>query len=350
MQWLGCDIGGANLKLAAANGFASVMPFRLWEHPDRLAHALDQMLRHAPEFCGLALTMTGEMADCYETREEGVCRILDQVTCVVPAGLVRVYLTSGEWTTASQAARRSWMAASSNWHALAQYCVRFTKNNPGILVDIGSTTTDIIPIKRKVATKAKSDRQRMEAQQLIYSGVERTPICALLREVTLGDRTCPIMAEFFATTLDAYLWLEKLPADPDCGDTCDQRPRTRRCAKFRLARLIGEDGSTILDSEVDQIAQSVLERQAEHMAKAVEVQRANLSVSKVLQVVLTGHGDFLWEAVCEKLTFPFETIRMSELPGAECSRCATAYALAVLADEQLPVDTLSPIARANYEI
>ena len=38
------------------------------------------------------------------------------------------------------------LAAASNWHALARFAGRYVPRGTGLLVDIGSTTCDIIPL------------------------------------------------------------------------------------------------------------------------------------------------------------------------------------------------------------
>ncbi len=171
MRWLGLDIGGANLKVANCEAFARQMPFAMWRQPDRLHEALVRIISDAPEFDAVALTMTGEMADCFETREEGVCRILEQVTRVIPAGVIQVYAVDGQWLSVSKAARAPWQVAASNWKALATYAARWTSGEAALLVDVGSTTTDILPIvDHTVLSHSISDRDRLVSGELVYTG------------------------------------------------------------------------------------------------------------------------------------------------------------------------------------
>src|SRR5262245_4307760 len=92
---LGLDIGGANLKAAHASGFAAQRPFALWKNPDKLAAELSSLLSIAPSFDRLAVTMTGELCDCYETKRQGVNAILDAVLAVAQDKRVRVWTTEG---------------------------------------------------------------------------------------------------------------------------------------------------------------------------------------------------------------------------------------------------------------
>ena len=166
--WIGLDIGGANLKLAHSDAeakWSKSIPFAMWKQSTSLAASLAQAIDDSPEFHGIAVTMTGELADCFSTRAHGVACILEQVTRVFPAPLVYVYCVDGNWRSPSQAARDPWIAAASNWHALANWSRRFLpkprvkdQEAQGVLVDIGSTTIDVIRLAANgVQTASKTD-------------------------------------------------------------------------------------------------------------------------------------------------------------------------------------------------
>ena len=70
MTIIGLDIGGANLKGATPDGMAVSRPFDLWETPARLADELADLLGELPLGSAFAVAMTGELADCYETKAE----------------------------------------------------------------------------------------------------------------------------------------------------------------------------------------------------------------------------------------------------------------------------------------
>ncbi len=161
-RWIGIDIGGANIKAADTVDQASVIPFSLWKSPDCLASHLAKLIEPFGGFDAVALTMTGELADCYATREEGVCRILEQVTRIIPSPMVRVFAVDGRWMNVPQAARNAWDVASSNWMALAQYATRWTDGEASLLVDVGSTTCDVLAIENQlVKTESRTDRDRL---------------------------------------------------------------------------------------------------------------------------------------------------------------------------------------------
>src|SRR5207302_599708 len=99
-----------------------------------------------PRVDHLAVTMTGELADCFVTKSEGVKFILSALTEAAAGRHTRVYMTSGMLVSPAVALRQPLLAAASNWHALARFAGRFAPKGAGLLIDVGTTTTDIIPL------------------------------------------------------------------------------------------------------------------------------------------------------------------------------------------------------------
>ena len=86
MTCLGLDIGGANLKAADGRGWAKSVSFPLWRDPHGLAGALDALVQNAPVSERLAVTMTGELCDCFSSKIEGVRHILAAVDQLAAGG------------------------------------------------------------------------------------------------------------------------------------------------------------------------------------------------------------------------------------------------------------------------
>lgn len=352
--WLGIDVGGANIKAAHTDGWANSMAFPLWKHPKSLGVALVDLLQHSPPVHGFALTMTGELADCYATRAEGVLSILEQCTSVIPAPLVRVYCVDGKWRTTSAAGRDPWKAAASNWHALSQYIALEFPSDDTLVVDIGSTTTDLIPIRNgRIAIDSTTDSQRLQCGALVYTGIERSNVAGICRELPLFGASCPVMNEWFASALDVHLWLGDLPEQPDCLDTADGKPASRNAARFRLARLVGEDGTTLTDEDVDAIAQHIRREQAKLIAQSMEKvwsyssqahpkkpSHKDRNPSKKLpdRLVVCGHGPFLLEDALQSLGWNVPRVDWTKELGLQLSRCGPSYAIAMLAKRQIEID------------
>ncbi len=142
---LGLDIGGANLKAATSDGRAVSLPFALWREPRALPERLRSLLRQAPHE-RLAVTMTGELCDCFATQREGVGAILDAVVKAAPRTPTLVWSTTGRFVAIDEARANPERVAAANWHALATFAGRFAAAGAALLIDIGSTTTDIIPL------------------------------------------------------------------------------------------------------------------------------------------------------------------------------------------------------------
>ena len=95
MKWLALDIGGANLKAADGEGFAVSLPFPMWENSHQLVDALRRLLSLVPRVTHVAATMTGELADCFTTKAQGVQFILNALGVAADGRHTRVYLTNG---------------------------------------------------------------------------------------------------------------------------------------------------------------------------------------------------------------------------------------------------------------
>src|SRR5262249_15516610 len=114
---LGLDIGGANLKAAHTSGSTRFVPFALWKQPQRLTDELRQLIASMPRFERLAVTMTGELCDCYESKRQGVHAILDAVEAAAPDAVVSVWRNDGEFVDMPTARQTPLQVAAANWLA-----------------------------------------------------------------------------------------------------------------------------------------------------------------------------------------------------------------------------------------
>lgn len=333
MNWLALDIGGANLKAADGRGLALSRPFPLWKQPEGLPKALARLIAESPRADRLAITMTGELADCFVTKAEGVGRILEAVSEAAPGCPISVYLTDGTWAAPEEAVQRPLLAAASNWHALARFAGRFVPEKSALLIDIGSTTCDLIPLVQGIpAARGRTDPERLVSGELVYTGVERSPVCAVAPEVPWRGHLCPTAQEVFATTWDVYLLLRDLPEDPGSTQTADGRLATRAHARDRLARTICADRDMVDDEDALAIARAVAEAQVEQIAEAADRVIQSLP-ERPTAVVLSGAGEFLARRVLERLKLSTRIVSLAEQLGPDLSRVAPAHALAVLAGE-----------------
>ncbi len=333
MDWLALDIGGANLKMADGRGFADAHPFALWRESHRLAQELRRLIAEAPACDHLAVTMTGELADCFETKESGVRFILEAVREASDGRHTRVYLCDGRMVTPQVAERYPLLAAAANWRALAEFAGRYAKRGGALLVDIGSTTCDIVPlVDGKPATHNTTDLDRMMSGELIYTGVERSPICALVDKVPYRQRECPVAQEVFATTRDVYLILGELAEHPADNHTADHRPATREHAVRRLARMLSAPADRFTADDARAVADAVARAQSAKVAEGVRQVVSRMPVQPEVYL-LSGHGAAVAQRAIEQDAALPLIVLLGEKLGADVNRCLTAHALAVLALE-----------------
>ncbi len=346
MAWLGLDIGGANIKCATAGGFAQSRAFPLWQErrrlPETLASMFSKIESDGVAYDGVVLTMTGELADCYADKAEGVAHILESVSRAVLGRRILVYLTDGRFVGLEEARQEAYLAAASNWRALSQFVARFSAGRPAVLVDIGSTTTDIIPIAHgRPATTSRTDTNRLQRGELIYTGVSRTPVCAVLQQTNYRGGRCPLAKEWFATMHDVYLVLEDLRENPLARDTADGRPQTMAASVARLGRALCADQREFDLRDARTLARTAAVAQQEELLQAlrqVVSGQANFQMA-----VLSGEGEFLADRLIQQaqragmLPPDLAIVSLKDKIGEAESRCAPAHALAVLAEEQFPL-------------
>jgi probable H4MPT-linked C1 transfer pathway protein len=326
---LALDIGGANLKAAHTSGAVRTHPFALWRNPNGLTDALRTLIAALPAFDRLAVTMTGELCDCYPTRRAGVLAILDAVEAAASGAPVRVWSLDCKLLDLEAARARPMTVAAANWLALAAFLGGHAPEGSALVLDIGSTTTDVVPLlDGKPVPQSSTDIERLRCGELVYTGVGRTPLMTLMR----GDGA----AELFATTADLYRVLEMVPEDPNDCDTADGRPATRENSHARLARMICGDLETTTVEERCRWANVCLARHVHAVRSAVE--RVAQRLPQPLRTVfVSGSGEFLAMMALQpqpSSSFRFERgMSFASGFGAEASRAACAHALAVLASE-----------------
>jgi len=337
MYVIGLDIGGANIKSADCNGVANSVPFELWKTPELLTQALQELLTLYQRPDLVAVTMTGELADCFQTKAEGVETILLATKQAVESAPVIVWQTGAEFLTIELAIEYPLLAAAANWHALATWLGRMIPDQCGILLDIGSTTTDIIPLQNGVPIPdGLTDVERLLSGELVYTGGRRTPIAMIDAAVPFRGRKCPLAAERFATALDIYLLLEDLAENPEDTDTANSRPATRLDAYDRIARSVCCDRTEITKVEAVMVADYLARQQQNQITNAVNqvLERMAESPSTVL---ISGSSVFLAEKVVR--THPIlsraSITNVAEIFDGPISDSACAYAVARLAAERV---------------
>ena len=336
---LGWDIGGVNTKAVRVrlrNGTvpeleSATLPFEIQHEPAALADTLRRLAERLGRAEGWAhaVTMTAELSQAFRTKREGVAAVLDGVLAAFPSELVRVFTVDGRFVTPDEARRVPLEVGASNWVATATLAARLTPN--AILLDIGTTSTDIIPIVAgMVAARGRTDPARLSTGELVYTGAVRTPVEAIVREVPLWDGRATVSAEAFATAGDAHVWLGALTPEDYTAPTSDRRPATRDAAGERLARVVCADRDMLDEQAIDRIARAVVEAQAEQVVAGIrEVRRAFPALGTA---IVTGVGEFIAAEAARRAGL--EVVRLAAHWGS-AARVAPAAAVGWLLAERL---------------
>jgi (4-(4-[2-(gamma-L-glutamylamino)ethyl]phenoxymethyl)furan-2-yl)methanamine synthase len=334
MHVLGWDIGGANLKVSDGRRRSIEHPFPLWKQPQELAHAIRQLAGAFEPAAGWAITMTGELADCFSTKREGVAAILSAVIEAANGLPVQVWTTSGEFVEVDEAKEWPLLTAASNWLALATWSGRMTPVGDALLIDTGSTTTDIIPLVDGFPSPTgRTDVERLLSGELVYTGWKRTPVVAIANQVRLRGRDSPLAAELFATALDVHLLLERVK-ETDETDTANGRAATIANAHDRLARMLCCDRDELSLEEAREIAVELAARQVAQISSALRRVVDAMNTPPVA-IVTSGSGEFLARRAVEQcgLQMP-QRLSLNESLGRDHAAAACAFALARLAIER----------------
>jgi probable H4MPT-linked C1 transfer pathway protein len=262
---IGWDIGGVHLKAARlifsggrlAEARTALRYFEMWRERPRLPEALRALRRElGGEAATHAVTMTGELADCFASRAGGVRAILEAARVGLGEERLRVWSIGGTFADPRAAQERPLLFAASNWLATAEVAARCA--GEGLLVDIGSTTSDLVPLAAgRAAPVARDDTGRLMSGELVYAGILRTPPAALAPEVPLRGGWCRLSPEPFAFSADIYLALGRIAPSQVTGPTADGRPANPEAALARLARLVCADLSDLGREAVMEMARFV---------------------------------------------------------------------------------------------
>ena len=294
---LAVDIGGANTKAARQQGGSLrtvSRPFEVWRDRDALAGMLREIAVEAGEADAVAITMTAELSDAFRTKREGVAFVLAAVEEALGDRPLSVLTTTGELVSMGEARERPSDVAAANWMATALAVADAYAD--ALLVDVGSTTADVIPIARgRVAATAFNDMERLQAGELVYTGALRTNLAAIAPRVPIRGGWCPVASEYFAISADVHLVLGHLTEDAYDCPTPDGRPATAAFARERIARLVCADVDQLAADEIDAIAAFLHGEQVRQIEEAAR--RVQGPLPPDAPVLAVGSGAFLGREV-----------------------------------------------------
>jgi hypothetical protein len=331
---IGWDVGGVNTKVAHvdAGRIVSVRgrPFELQRAPDRLVSLLRDLASEAgcPEGPGAAahaVTMTAELSQMFRTKREGVAFVLDALQAAFPSAEIGVFAVDGRFLAPAEARTAPLVVAAANWSATAHLVA--LDHPEALLIDTGTTTTDIIPISGGlVVARGRTDPERLASGELVYTGALRTPAEAIASEIPWRGETIGVSAEGFALAGDVHVWRGDLAPDDYTVPTPDGRPATKEFSGERLARVICADREMLDEAAISEIAEALAGAQVGRIAAAI--QRVIARHPSLDTAVVTGLGAFLGEAAARAVGL--KVVPLASELGDAAARFAPAAAAALL--------------------
>ncbi|MEA1945010.1 MAG: hydantoinase/oxoprolinase family protein [Euryarchaeota archaeon] len=333
---MGIDVGGANTKAVTSDGyFVTSIHAPLWKNRAILYDVLYGIKKKMDETetASVGAVMTGEICGCFETKGEGVSYIKKAVCKTFND--VKFLDNRCLFKNSSDVDRDPVSFASTNWIASTMCIAEEYKDV--IFVDIGSTTTDVIPIKDGKIKAARSDFERLKSGELIYSGVLRTNVSCLLDRINMNGNEFKTSSEHFATTADAYLTIGCIKKEDFgceslnhyCYPFTGEKVKNRTGAMRRLARVLCSDLEEIGEGDVVYTAEQVKKAQVNALITSLERMSGEYGLKNVVSV---GIGDFIAKESSETLDLDF--LSLSHVYGKGISAVFPAYAVAKLLERE----------------
>ncbi len=302
----------------------------MWLGLDRLDEALTAVTARLGPADRHVATMTGELADVFADRAEGVAVLAAMVARhVAPAGF-EVYGGRTGFVPLEVVANHIEDIASANWHASAALVARHVQD--ALFCDMGSTTTDIVPVRGGIVCAAGyTDAERLACSELVYTGLTRSFVMTLGPRVPMRGIWTTLAGEYFANTADVYRVLSELPDDADQLPTADGREKTVPASIARLARMVGRDAVAATAAEWRALAAWLAEVQLRQIVDGACLVLSRGVLPDEAPVIGAGVGGRVIAQLAQRLDRRY--VDLGELVGASpawLASCAPAVAVALL--------------------
>ena len=325
MKIIGWDIGGAHIKAAKIDFNKKTSKTKqiyspIWKNLNYLKKSIKLIKKKLGKTNYHAITMTAELSDIFPDRKKGVNHVVNLSSKILGEKNIFFY-SKKSFLIKKLAIKKPFELNSMNWHATASFISNFFPNC--ILVDIGSTTTDIIPIKnKKIISKGVSDYQRLKSNELIYLGVLRTPIQAVERKKNLIN-------ENFANLSDVYRVLNKIPSTFDLLPTLDRKTKNKHDSARRIARIFGKDYKKNHFLKWKKIAYQI---EGEHLKilKSVIKKIEKKNFLKKVPIIGAGIGEFLVKKIYNKKKYFSFYSTVNHIKKNKVINCESAISVAFI--------------------
>ncbi|MEJ2104733.1 MAG: hydantoinase/oxoprolinase family protein [Ignavibacteriaceae bacterium] len=342
---LGLDIGGANTKatlLEESNGLITKTVlksdyFPFWKKTkDEFSGLLVNYYKILSDsfLTGVGVTMTAELSDVYTSKQQGINTILDAVQRVFKDIPVWV-LSSDGYIIPVNEVRNPLKIASANWVATGFLVAQYLEDC--IVVDVGSTSTSIIPIANgKVIAEGLTDLDKLINGELVYTGSLRTNVSAIVKSMPIKGKIARVSSEFFAQSADVHLILGNISKEDYTVETPDGKEKTKNMAKARLSRVVCADSNMLTKQEIFQMAQHVYNQQITEISEGInQVKKSKYQINQDIPIVVTGFGkEFLAKKSAQKIN-SHSIIDIDEIIPEAISLATPATGVAVMTANEI---------------
>lgn len=353
--FIGLDIGGANIKavkLRVREGSLSIESIEriynpIWvlgrESVENVLTKLKNSFLQADREYVVSTCITAELSDVFKNKHEGVNYIVNTVENVFHDAVLRLYVSTDMKLVDAKTAFNSYLSiAAANWAASAWLLEKLAEEKwlkNAIFIDIGSTTTTIIPVVNgKAVVRGKTDPEKLVYGELVYTGVLRTNVCAVVDRVPYKGFWARVSSERFALSGDVHMALGFIRSEDYTTETADGRGKGFEEAVARLSRVPCADNIMLSKQEVVEIARYIFEAQVFKVFEALMQIRSWLASLGIgldsFKVIVAGIGKHLAIEACRRAGFR-EFIDIDDVVGKKISSVLPAYAAALMAFHQV---------------
>jgi probable H4MPT-linked C1 transfer pathway protein len=336
---LGWDIGGAHVKAARIEDGVVVTAAQIACAPHEGLAELEAALRSMRARMGFAerhaVTMTAELSDAFADRARGVVSIAAIFSHELSQDAL-FYAGARGFVEKRDVAVAAAAIASANWRAAAELLAR--RGDTALLIDMGSTTTDLTLIRDGVvAAEGQDDASRLALGELVYTGLLRGDPAAGLSLAPVDGRWAALIGERFATMADVRRLTGDLSPEVDALPPADGRSKSLEDTRARLARLVGRDCERGTPQQWDALAQFFARAQMRRIEDAIALIASREPAALSAPIVGAGIGRSVISAFARREGRDYRDfgalLPVAPAAASMAADCAPACAVALLAGE-----------------
>lgn len=285
----------------------------------------------------VGVCMTAELSDVFFSKDEGVIKIVESVEKIFNDAIKLLFVDIDmNLIDVNKVRKNPIKVAAANWAASAWLLKRIANNLKinVIFIDIGSTTTTIIPIvDGEVFVRGKTDSEKLLYGELVYLGTLRTDITSFVDKIPFKGFYIGLCRERFALVGDIHLILKHIKPEDYTTETADNRGKSIEEAFARLARVICADSYSLNVYEIEEIARYVYETQIFKIFEAlIQIKSwiASLNINpNLFTVVVAGIGKHIAIEAAKRAEFS-KIIDIDEIIGKPLAPVIPAYGVAMM--------------------